>query len=87
MRSFEIQDGVKDGRQIPKYSKILMFAHICFHFCISNEIPTKYVLLSVLYKEAELYWRNIFIFLFFLNISKQNNAKRMGSCYDNLVYA
>jgi hypothetical protein len=66
-----------------------MLAHICFHFCISSEIlPGRRNLQHFIRQYLTLSGKtdciNIFAFLY---INMQNDAKRMGSCYDTLVYA
>jgi hypothetical protein len=87
MRSLKIQDGVKDGRQIPKYSRILIFAHICFRFCISSEIFARKISFKAFYtKRFNFIGENRLLFAF-LYVNKQNNAKHMGFCYDTLVLA
>jgi hypothetical protein len=86
-RSLEVQDGVKDSRQITKYSRILMLAHICFHFCISSQILHGRCHLKHFIRRGLTVLEKTDCFFAFLYINMQNNAQRIGSCFNTPVYA
>jgi hypothetical protein len=73
--------------KIPKYSRILIFAHIYFRFCISSEFFARNISFKAFYTKRLILLEKTDRYLLFFYVNMQNNGKLMGFCYDTFVFA